>query len=185
MELILCIICIKHYQILNYQSVKNSSCLILLSDLFFVMLGVWGYCKADDIERVHTRFCRSILGVKRSTNTSVLYLELDRKPLIAFRQLEMLNYWVKVIRTDDPLLHSTYSMLRQDADQGNTYNNLNWAFHVKTTLDQLGFSNVWLDQDNLAGIPMPQIRQSKKISKDQELIQIDPTSCPQNQKGNN
>ena len=26
---------------------------------------------------------------------------------------------------------------------------------------------------------------SKKISKDQELIQSDPTSCPQNQKGNN
>ena len=27
--------------------------------------------------------------------------------------------------------------------------------------------------------------QSKKISNDQELIQLDPTSCPQNQKGNN
>ena len=26
---------------------------------------------------------------------------------------------------------------------------------------------------------------SKKISNDQELIQSDPTSCPQNQKGNN
>ena len=131
---------------------------------------VWGYCKADDIERVHTRFCRSILGVKRSTNTSALYLELDRKPLIAFRQLKMLNYWAKVIRTDDPLLHSTYSMLRQDADQGNTYNNLNWAFHVKTTLDQLGFSNVWLDQDNLAGIPTPQIRQRLLDQYNQTII---------------
>ena len=29
------------------------------------------------------------------------------------------------------------------------------------------------------------IVQSKKISNDQELIQSDPTSCPQNQKGNN
>ena len=28
-------------------------------------------------------------------------------------------------------------------------------------------------------------RSSKKISNDQELIQSDPTSCPQNQKGNN
>ena len=27
--------------------------------------------------------------------------------------------------------------------------------------------------------------QSKKISDDQELMQSDPTSCPQNQKGNN
>ena len=29
------------------------------------------------------------------------------------------------------------------------------------------------------------ISDSKKISNDQELIQSDPTSCPQNQKGNN
>ena len=29
------------------------------------------------------------------------------------------------------------------------------------------------------------IRHSKKISNDQELIQSDPISCPQNQKGNN
>ena len=29
------------------------------------------------------------------------------------------------------------------------------------------------------------LMQSKKISNDQELIQSDPTSCPQNQKGNN
>ena len=30
-----------------------------------------------------------------------------------------------------------------------------------------------------------QSNQSKKISNDQELIQSDPISCPQNQKGNN
>ena len=29
------------------------------------------------------------------------------------------------------------------------------------------------------------MQQSKKISNDQELIQSDPISCPQNQKGNN
>ena len=50
-------------------------------------------------------------------------------------------------------------MLRHDADQGHTYNNLNWASHIKSFLDQLGFSNVWLDQDDLTCIPLPQIRQ--------------------------
>lgn len=120
---------------------------------------IWGYNKADDIERVHTRFCRSILGVKRSTNLSALYMELGRKPLIVFRQLRMLNYWKKLINSQDPLLRSVYCMLRNDADQGITYNNLNWAFHIKTLLGQLGFSNIWLDQDHLAGIPMSQIRQ--------------------------
>ena len=31
----------------------------------------------------------------------------------------------------------------------------------------------------------PWVKKSKKISNDQELIQSDPISCPQNQKGNN
>ena len=35
-----------------------------------------------DIERVHTQFCRSLLGVKKSTNLAALYCELGRKPLI-------------------------------------------------------------------------------------------------------
>ena len=34
-------------------------------------------------------------------------------------------------------------------------------------------------------VGLNQIVESKKISNDQELIQSDPTSCPQNQKGNN
>ena len=33
-------------------------------------------------------------------------------------------------------------------------------------------------------IVLNRLEQSKKISNDQELIQSDPTSCPQNQKGN-
>ena len=32
---------------------------------------------------------------------------------------------------------------------------------------------------------LPACLESKKISNDQELIQSDPISCPQNQKGNN
>ena len=34
-------------------------------------------------------------------------------------------------------------------------------------------------------LQMGEMNDSKKISNDQELIQSDPTSCPQNQKGNN
>ena len=33
--------------------------------------------------------------------------------------------------------------------------------------------------------PESDLKLSKKISNDQELIQSDPISCPQNQKGNN
>ena len=62
---------------------------------------VWGFHKAPDVERLHTRFCRNILGVKKSTSLSALYCELGRKPLIAFRKLRIIRYWIKVIRSDN------------------------------------------------------------------------------------
>ena len=39
--------------------------------------------------------------------------------------------------------------------------------------------------EHSGGVMMEEFRESKKISNDQELIQSDPISCPQNQKGNN
>lgn len=104
---------------------------------------IWGYHQGIDIERIHTRFCRSVLGVKRSTNLSALYAELGRKPLIIFRQLRMIKYWLKLRKTNNVLLKSMFVMLSDDVEQGDTYNGLNWAFQVKRILDKLGFSNLW------------------------------------------
>ena len=44
--------------------------------------------------------------------------------------------------------------------------------------------NMFGNQYSVSTIKIKSI-QSKKISNDQELIQSDPISCPQNQKGNN
>ena len=44
--------------------------------------------------------------------------------------------------------------------------------------------NIYLSSDLVTGLVAVGIR-SKKISNDQELIQSDPISCSQNQKGNN
>ena len=44
-----------------------------------------------------------------------------------------------------------------------------------------------VDPDRQAGmlVGISTLMESEKISNDQELIQSDPISCPQNQKGNN
>ena len=65
---------------------------------------VWGFHGAPDIERLHKQFCRSILGVKKSTNLAALYSELGRKPLIVLRKLRILKYWRKVIESGDSLI---------------------------------------------------------------------------------
>ena len=49
---------------------------------------VWWFHEAPDIERIHTKFCRSILGVRKSTNLDALYGELGRYNLKKLSQIK-------------------------------------------------------------------------------------------------
>jgi hypothetical protein len=82
---------------------------------------VWGHYVADDVEQVHLKFCRYILGVKKTTNTVAIYGELGRMPLFVFRKLRILNYWVSILNDTTSLKYKLYTMLRSDADSGNSY----------------------------------------------------------------
>ena len=84
--------------------------------------------------------------LKKSTNLAGLYGELGRVQ----RKFNMLKYWVKLLtNTDVSLTTKMYQMLREDADSGNSYNGNNWAFHIKSLLDSLGLSYVWLQQNEI------------------------------------
>ena len=62
----------------------------LVSSILCYSAEVWGIYEAKDIELLHTKFCRRILGVKQSTNLIALYGELGRFPLTIVRKLRML-----------------------------------------------------------------------------------------------
>ena len=61
-------------------------------------------------------------------------------------------------------------MLLNDTNNGNTYNGTNWAFQVKTLLDNLGFSYVWNNQENLENIPYSEIKQRTLDNVNQDLL---------------
>ena len=54
---------------------------------------------------------------------------------------------MNLIHTDNSLLRDTYNMLRDDAMNNNSYTGSNWAYNVKTMLDNLGLSFLWDNQD--------------------------------------
>ena len=137
---------------------------------------IWGFNGAPDVERIHTRFCRNLLGVKKSTNLAALYCELGRKPLLAFRKIRILKYWSKIIHTENDLMSRIYTMLLNDTNNGNTYNGTNWASQVKTLLDNLGFSYVWNNQENLENIPYAEIKQRIIDNVNQDLLMSIKTS---------
>ena len=51
-----------------------------------------------------------------------------------------------------------YSLLKSDTNRNLTYNILNWAFQIKDMLDQLGFTELWIYQDNILTIRLNTIK---------------------------
>ena len=114
---------------------------------------------ASDIELVHTKFLRSILGVKKSTNLSALYGELGRTPFSISRKIKMIKYWIKILQqNNNSLLKQVYLMLKQDTDLNINYNGQNWATQIKNILQYHGFDYVWRQQFDI-DIPFALIRQ--------------------------
>ena len=110
---------------------------------------VWGFHAGKDIENVHSKFCRYILCVKKSSNLDALHGEIGRLPLQIFRKLRILNYWIKILKNNNSLLNQIYIMQYNDVCNGRANIRNNWAAQVKNILDELGFSDVWINQHTI------------------------------------
>ena len=111
---------------------------------------VWGHHEGPDIEAIHSKFCRKLLRVRRSTNLNALYGELSRKPMSIQRKLVMIKYWIKLLTLNDQsLLYKMYDMLKIDFQNGEIYNKSNLAYQIKHILDECGLSIIWQNQLNM------------------------------------
>ena len=135
--------------------------LLILYSFYILNFGseIWGMHDATDVERIHTKFLRYVLGVKKSTNLAALYGELGRVPLSVFRKVIMLKYWIKILKQpDSSLVKLTYFMLKEDADANISYNGKNLSFQIKQILQTHGFEYIWDNQSEVE-IPFCAIRQ--------------------------
>lgn len=101
---------------------------------------VWGFSKFKNSERVHLKFCKSILNVRKSTASVGVYGELGRYPLYISKYKRIISYWCKLLRSENVVIASLYRRALEDCNLGNT----NWVSSVKKLLDDYGFSNVFL-----------------------------------------
>lgn len=120
---------------------------------------IWGMHEATDVELIHTKFIRRILGVKKSTNLAALYGEVGRVPLLIFRKINIMRYWAKILKqNDNSILKQCYTLLKSDADAGRTYGNKNWAYSIRETLASHGLMYIWENQFDTE-IPLNIIKQ--------------------------
>jgi hypothetical protein len=107
---------------------------------------VWGFAKAEQIERVHTRFCKSVLHITRHSSANYFcYGELGRRPLRVTRMARIIKYWLNLVSVKrGTLMHSVYMLMKVASENNVTLTN--WVSLVKQLLCNLGFHDVWMQQ---------------------------------------
>ena len=105
---------------------------------------VWGFQSSPHIERVHLKFCKSVLGVKTSTQNDFVYGELERVPMQIIRYFRIVKYWLKIVHgMKSYYVSRLYYTSLQNIDRDNKPN---WVRSVKTLLLTHGFGEVWYNQ---------------------------------------
>ena len=107
---------------------------------------LWGFTRAENIERIHRKFCKWLLNVqcKNVHNSLALYAEVGRFPLIIGRQTRIVKYWLKLFgkKASNFLLFTLIMDQVREVNKNPRINN--WANKVKNLLDSSGFADVWI-----------------------------------------
>ena len=119
----------------------------LLCELFDSFVGsilsygaeIFGFSKSKEMERIHLKFCKSILNVRKSTCNAAVYAELGRYPLYIIRYVKILKYWFKVMNTENIILRNVYDCAYKQCIEGRK----NWVSDIKKLLTESGFAYVW------------------------------------------
>lgn len=129
----------------NYDKVHlDVKCKLKLFDSLItpiLMYGceIWGVYNLKEVDKLHYRFCKHILGVKPQTSNSAVLGELGRYPLSVRCKERALKYWTKIMRNTDNIIHMLYLEQLQNI---HVNRNTNWAVSLHKLLDDLGFTNV-------------------------------------------
>ena len=66
---------------------------------------VWGIYNFKEIDTLHFKFCKKVLGVKLQTSNMAVLGELGRFPLSVLCKERALKYRLKIKKTSDSLVH--------------------------------------------------------------------------------
>ena len=62
---------------------------------------VWGVSKFKEVDKLHIRFCKYILGVRQQTPNLAVYGQLGRFPLYVICKEMSIKFWLKIMKNDN------------------------------------------------------------------------------------
>lgn len=118
----------------------------LISPILNYASEVWGFSKANNIERVHLQFCKKLLSVKQCTQNDFVYGELGRCNFQNKRFYNIIKYWIKIVHcSETKYVKIVYDLLFNDCII--SPNKVSWVTLLRDLLCNLGFMHVWQQQN--------------------------------------
>ncbi len=102
----------------------------------------WGTEKLDIIERLHLKFIKLCLKLRKSTPNVMVYGESGRHPLSLDVKHRMVSFWAKLVTGNESKLSSVIYSLAYKL-YSNDQIKIPWLVDVHNTLNNCGFSNIW------------------------------------------
>ena len=98
--------------------------------------------QSNDIEKVHCKFLRKILGVRKSTNLDAIYGDHGRYPMKIRWKIIAIKYWINILKlNNNSLIKRMYNVIKEDANKNISYVDKNWAYQIRKLLGELGLMN--------------------------------------------
>ena len=110
---------------------------------------IWGHDMIENVTKLQLRFYKFVLKFRQSTPNIMVFGETGKFPIEIEIKSRLLCYWFRLIdnKNLDKFSNLIYKLLLYRHRTGTHINS--YLQFVKTTLDNLGLSNLWLAQENL------------------------------------
>ena len=97
------------------------------------------YCDDDnDLEKIHLKFIKSTLGVRKQTPTPAIYGDTGRFPLIIRQHIKAVKCWFIILKlSQSHPIRNAYNMLLELDTIGFT----NWCPRIRSVLERTGLGN--------------------------------------------
>ena len=90
-----------------YMDVKTKLLLFdrMVLPILLYCAEVWGIYNIKDIEKIHIKFCKRILGLKSQTPNMAVLGELGRYPLLVMCKERVLKYFFKIMKDKESIMY--------------------------------------------------------------------------------
>ena len=100
-----------------------------------IVLTIW--------KKIHLKFIKSTLGVRKQTPTPAIYGDTGRFPLIIRQHIKAVKYWCRILElSQNHPVRNAYNMLLELDGTGFT----NWCSRIRSVLELTGLDQAWETQ---------------------------------------